>query len=65
QANPVAKSLFEQISIPIEDVNIQQEKVKNGENKPTDIRRHSEEWITNNQELFDGWLKVALKQISI
>ena len=61
QDNSVAKSLFEQIEIPIEDVNLQQEKVKNGENKPADIRRHAEEWITNNQALFDNWLDIAKK----
>ena len=61
QANSVAKRLFEQIKIPIEDVNVQQEKVKNGENKPADIRRHAEEWIKNNQALFDSWLEVARK----
>ncbi|GGA37930.1 hypothetical protein CYANOKiyG1_55990 [Okeania sp. KiyG1] len=59
QANPVAQRLLEQIEIPMEDVNIQQEKVKNGENKPEDIRRHAEEWVTNHQELFDNWLSVA------
>ena len=59
EANPVAKRFFEQIEIPIEDVNIQQEKVKNGENKNVDICHHAEEWIANHQELFDGWLEVA------
>ena len=37
-----------------------QEKVKNGENKPGDIRRHTEEWIVNHQGLFDSWLEVAI-----
>ncbi|WP_205127603.1 MULTISPECIES: glycine betaine/L-proline ABC transporter substrate-binding protein ProX [Okeania] len=59
QDNPVAKSLFEQIEIPLEDVNFQQEKVKNGENKPVDIRRHAEEWVASHQGLFDSWLEVA------
>ncbi len=58
--NPVAESLFAQIEIPMEDVNLQQEKVKNGENKPGDIRRHAEEWIVNHQGLFDSWLEVAI-----
>lgn len=62
QDNPVAKSLFEQISIPIKDVNLEQEKVKNGENKPSDIRRHAEEWIESNQKLFDNWLEKALNK---
>jgi len=60
ETNPVAERFFEQIEIPIEDVNIQQEKVKNGENKPVDIRRHAEQWVTSHQGLFDNWLKVAI-----
>ncbi|GGA37942.1 hypothetical protein [Okeania sp. KiyG1] len=60
QDNPVVQSLFEQIEIPLEDVNLQQEKVKNGENKPVDIRRHAEEWVADHQDLFDSWLSVAL-----
>ncbi|MCH2050583.1 MAG: glycine betaine/L-proline ABC transporter substrate-binding protein ProX [Trichodesmium sp. ALOHA_ZT_67] len=59
KANPVAKRLFEQIEIPLEDVSIEQEKVKNGENKPIDIRHHAEEWIVNHQGLFDSWLEIA------
>ncbi len=61
QANPVAKNLFEQIEIPIEDINVQQEKMKNGQNKPKDIRRHAEEWVESNQALFDSWLEAARK----
>lgn len=61
QANPVAQGLFEQIEIPIEDVNSQQKKVKNGENIPVDIRRHTEELIAIHQGLFNSWLEVALK----
>ncbi|MEB3343172.1 glycine betaine/L-proline ABC transporter substrate-binding protein ProX [Okeania sp.] len=56
ETNPVAKSFLEQVEVPIEDVNIQQEKVQNGENKPEDIRRHAEEWVSNNQALFDSWV---------
>ncbi|NEQ38998.1 MAG: glycine betaine/L-proline ABC transporter substrate-binding protein ProX [Okeania sp. SIO3I5] len=59
QDNPVAQRFFEQIEIPLEDVNIEQEKVQNGENKPVDIRRHAEEWIASHQGLFDDWLEVA------
>ncbi len=59
ETNPVAQRLFEQIEIPIEDVNIQQEKVKNGESKPIDIRHHAEEWVVSHQGLFDSWLEVA------
>ncbi len=58
--NPAAKRLFEVISIPIEDINIQQKLVYDGENTPADIRRHAEEWVEKNQEKFDGWLKQAI-----
>ncbi len=58
--NPVAQNLFEQIEIPLDDVNLQQEKVKNGENKPIDIRRHAQEWVASHQGLFDSWLEVAI-----
>lgn len=61
EANPVAKRLFELISIPIEDINAQQKLVKDGESKPKDIRNHAEEWVKNNQEMFDGWLEEARK----
>ncbi|MEB3343174.1 glycine betaine/L-proline ABC transporter substrate-binding protein ProX [Okeania sp.] len=59
QDNPVAERLFEQIEIPIKDINIEQEKVKNGENKPVDIRHHAKEWIASHQQLFDNWLEIA------
>ncbi|MDJ0799630.1 MAG: glycine betaine/L-proline ABC transporter substrate-binding protein ProX [Calothrix sp. MO_167.B12] len=60
-ANPTAKRLFELMTIPIEDVNAQQKLVKNGENTPKDIRRHAEEWVKKNQELFDSWVESAKK----
>lgn len=31
-------------------------RIKNGEDKPKDIRPHAEEWIKQNQNLFDGWI---------
>ena len=60
-ANPTAKSLFELISIPLEDVNAQQKLVQDGENNPKDLRRHAEDWVKKNQEKFDGWLEEARK----
>ncbi|WP_305778143.1 glycine betaine ABC transporter substrate-binding protein, partial [Hydrocoleum sp. CS-953] len=60
ETNPIAQRFFEQIEIPLDDVNLQQEKVKNGENKPIDIRHHAEEWVASHQGLFDSWLKVAI-----
>ncbi|NEN96523.1 MAG: glycine betaine/L-proline ABC transporter substrate-binding protein ProX [Moorea sp. SIO3I7] len=60
-ANPAAKRLFELITVPIEDVNAQQKLVQDGESSPKDIRRHAEEWVNKNQELFDSWVESAKK----
>jgi glycine betaine/proline transport system substrate-binding protein len=48
EANPAAKRFFELVSIPIEDVNEQQNRVYDGENRPEDIRRHGSEWVQEN-----------------
>ena len=61
EANPIAKRFFELINIPIEDINAQQELVHKGEGTPADIRRHAQEWIENNQEMFDSWVEEAKK----
>ncbi|MDJ0661050.1 MAG: glycine betaine/L-proline ABC transporter substrate-binding protein ProX [Crocosphaera sp.] len=58
-ANPAAKRLFELIKIPIEDVNAQQKLVREGESNPKQIRRHAQQWVENNQELFDSWVEEA------
>lgn len=60
-ANPVAKRWFELVKIPLEDVNTESLRIKDGENKPDDIRRHAEEWVEKNQELFDSWIEEAKK----
>ncbi|MEM6612380.1 MAG: glycine betaine/L-proline ABC transporter substrate-binding protein ProX [Cyanobacteria bacterium P01_C01_bin.72] len=60
-ANPVAKSWFELVEIPVQDINQESLRIKEGENKPEDIRRHAQEWVANNQELFDRWIEAANK----
>ena len=57
--NPVAKRWFEVVSIPVDDVNAESALIKDGENSQDDIRRHAEEWVDNNSELFEGWLQEA------
>ena len=57
--NPTAKRFFELAQIPIEDVDAQNLLMYNGENSLEDIRRHAEEWVAKNQELFDGWVAEA------
>ncbi|ELS02999.1 ABC-type proline/glycine betaine transport system, periplasmic component [Xenococcus sp. PCC 7305] len=59
EANPKAKIWFELVQIPAEDINEESLRIQEGENKPEDIRRHAQEWVANNQELFDSWLEEA------
>ena len=61
--NPSAKRFFELVKIPYEDIVRESFRIKKGENKPQDIRRHAEEWVKQNQDLFDGWLN-QIKQTS-
>ncbi len=58
-ANPAAKALFELVKIPVEDINAENDLVQKGEDKPEDIRRHAEEWVEQNQALFNGWVEAA------
>ncbi len=63
EANPVAKQWFELVQIPIEDMNAESLRIKEGEDKEADILRHAQEWVKNNQEKYDSWLETA-KQAS-
>jgi len=58
-ANPAAKRWFELVTISAEDMNKESLRIKDGEDSPKDIRSHAEEWIEQNQELFDGWIEEA------
>jgi glycine betaine/proline transport system substrate-binding protein len=57
--NPVAKRWFELVKIPVADMNAESLRIKNGENRVKDIRRHAAEWVSQNQALFDSWLAQA------
>ncbi len=59
-ANPVAATFFELVEIPIDDVSIQNQLMRDGEDSVEDIRRHAEEWIAENQDTFDGWVEEAM-----
>ena len=58
-ANPVARRWFELVQIPIEDVNAESLRIRDGENTPEDIRRHAEEWVAQNRDQVDQWLEEA------
>ena len=57
--NPAAVQFFELVTIPIDAVSAQNQRMQDGEDRPEDIRRHAEEWIAENQELFDSWIEEA------
>ena len=63
EANPVAKRWFELVKIPIEDMNEESLRIKEGEDKEEDIWRHAQEWVENNQEKYNTWLETA-RQVS-
>ncbi|NEP87519.1 MAG: glycine betaine/L-proline ABC transporter substrate-binding protein ProX [Okeania sp. SIO2C2] len=59
EVNPVAKRWFELVEIPIVDMNFESLRIKEGEDTPEDILRHAQEWIKNNQQIYDSWLETA------
>jgi glycine betaine/proline transport system substrate-binding protein len=59
--NPAASKLFEIMTIPVADVNAQNNKMFEGENTWKDIERHVDEWIEENQDKWNGWLEEARK----
>ena len=59
EANPVARSLFEQISVPLLDISRQNLRMRRGEKSEDEIRRHAQEWIRNNRDRVKGWLEKA------
>jgi glycine betaine/proline transport system substrate-binding protein len=59
--NPAAKRFFELVKIPIEDIGLQNFKMREGEKRARDINRHADEWIMANQAQFDGWIQEAIK----
>ena len=59
--NPAARRFFELIEIPQEDISVQNQRIKNGEDSSEEIRGHAQEWIAAHQEDFDFWLDEARK----
>lgn len=59
--NPAAARLFEVMSIPLEDIALQNNRMNAGENTEKDVERHVTEWKALNQETWEGWLAEARK----
>ena len=58
--NPAAAKLFEVIKLPVGDINAQNFMMSQGQNKQSDIERHTNSWIKAHQKTFDGWISQAL-----
>lgn len=60
EKNPAAARLFEVMALPVADINTQNLRMRDGENKPQDVERHTDAWIKAHQKTFDGWVAQAL-----
>jgi glycine betaine/proline transport system substrate-binding protein len=58
--NPAAARLFEVMSVPLEDIAAQNNRMFKGEDSPQDIESHVDEWIQANRDTWDGWLNEAV-----
>ncbi len=58
-ANAPARSLLEQVRIPLEDILAQNEAMIAGEGDPEDIAGHARTWIAENAATVASWLQSA------
>ena len=58
-ARQAAAKLFAEMKLPVSDINAQNLAMKDGQNKPADIERHTDGWIKAHQSTFDGWIQAA------
>ena len=58
-ANPAAARLFELFTINPVDIALQNVRMQAGESTEDDIKRHAAEWIAENRDLADSWLRAA------
>ncbi|CDX52875.1 glycine betaine transporter subunit; periplasmic-binding component of ABC superfamily [Mesorhizobium plurifarium] len=59
--NPAANKWFEQVEIPIQDIDDENLLIHNGEKTNDDIRRHAENWKKAHLEQWNGWIAEAKK----
>ncbi|RYF59430.1 MAG: proline/glycine betaine ABC transporter substrate-binding protein ProX [Comamonadaceae bacterium] len=58
--NPAAGKLFEVMRLSVADINAQNLRMRDGQNKPADVERHTDAWIKAHQKTFDGWIAQSL-----
>ena len=59
--NPAVAQLFKVMSIPLEDIARQNNRMNAGENTQKDVERHVSEWKALHQETWEAWLASARK----
>lgn len=59
EANPAVKRLFNEINIPLEDINAMILRQHKGENTSEQVMSQAREWVTEHQAQFDDWVKNA------
>jgi glycine betaine/proline transport system substrate-binding protein len=59
EANPAAAKLLSVMQLSVGDINAQNLRMRDGENKAADIARHTDGWIKAHQKTFDGWIAQA------
>jgi glycine betaine/proline transport system substrate-binding protein len=57
--HPAAKKLFSIMSVPLNDIAEQNDRMFEGEDSQRDIERHVAEWITEHQDQWDAWQQKA------
>ncbi len=58
--NPAGKMLFEVMRLELPTVAQQNNRMNEGEDSQSDIERHVDEWIADNQAIWDGWIEDAM-----
>lgn len=58
-SNPAAKTLLEEVSVPLEFLYKQNAEMHEGANSAEDLQRQAAEWIEENQDQVDAWLDAA------
>jgi len=57
--NPAITRFLAQVKIPSGDLLLESFRIKQGEDKPEDVRKRAEEWVAGNRDVFQGWLAQA------
>lgn len=57
--NPAVRALLEDVEIPIEAIFAQNAEMNEGADSPEDLERQASEWIEENRDQVDEWLKAA------